>query len=469
MAAGPGIYRADSISPTSPLSTFSFTSADTSLSTSIPQSIVLPIYPQVGRHPGDIEDALSFYHSSFSYTTLTYATKINPWQSCLPQINDNLPCVRYAAVAVAQRQQAHMSNKPEGLAVLRLKAHALSIFASRLNELSFESGISTSLLLIALDYAETGYGNWTIHLRGAFRILEAHGGIVLAESRPNLRSQMAMLVWYDVNAALIARCGPVFPRRYLEALMMWQADDEWSILALNGLPDGMFLFMHDLAVAVAQPQDVRHDFVAEIHRKISEAEINIQGNRHLASMSQVWKLGLLLYCTRVFPELHTPFDTMATSQMDHDEDTIMDMTQPSPSTHTERDAHSLALQILDIVDAIPSHSNFQKQCLMPIVLAACEMTSEDLAHRGIALDYSERWKSRTGIWIFDSGLEFMRGVWARNEPGLDHASEREESKERKEESEKSEEVEPAVEDETRPWVPWTDIYPPGVEYGFLFG
>ncbi|ETI24556.1 hypothetical protein G647_03925 [Cladophialophora carrionii CBS 160.54] len=404
------------------------------------------LYPQIGQQPGDVGYALAFFHSCFAYTTLTFDVNVNPWRACLPSIHEDLPCVRYAAVALAQRQQAHFSGKPEGVSILKLKAKALSLFASNLNHLSFECGLSTALLLIALDYAETGVSNWTVHLRGACRILESHGGIRLAESRPNLRVQIAMLIWYDVNAALISRRGPVFPRTYLDALMAWQADDEWSILALNGLPDGMFLDMYDVAVAASQLDTIDSCTVESLRAKFLKAQIKEGAGKCQVLMSQVWRLGLLLYCTRVFSRASTPSSVVLQVIKDEEDfDTGLDLDIPAD---TQLEAHALATQILDLVSTIPPDSNFQKQCLMPIILAGCEMSATDSAHRKIAVEYSERWKQKTGIWIFDSGLEFLRTVWARNDV----------------------EIASGVEDGCRALqVPWTEVFLPSAGHGFLFG
>jgi hypothetical protein len=319
------------------------------------------------------------------------------------------------------------------------------MFANNLNTLPFESGISTSLLLIALDYAESGYSNWAIHLRGAYRILESNGGIACVECRPNLRSQIAMLIWYDIIAALISRSGPVFPRTYLEALMTWQSESEWSVLALNGLPDDMFIDMHDLAVAASHPDLVTHDYLTTLETKISTAEINAQGDQFLQSMSQAWKLGLLLYCARVFPDL----SIHATSPADADTDTdFTTYPAPAPATTTTAQAtcHALGQQILTITESLPPHSAFQKQCLLPIVLAACEMTDEDdQEYRRIAMEYGDRWKRKTGIWIWDSSAVFLNSVWSVNDALLE------------------------VDGLPRVTVPWTQVFSPGVEHGFLFG
>ena len=439
VVAGSSSCGEDSISSASP-SSWSVFSLGTSPVTATEQRFDLPLSPRLRYHPGDVEYGLGLFHSCFAHTTLTFPVKVNPWQACLPALHeDHLPCVRYAAVALAQRQQAHLHGKPEGASILRLKAQALSLFASNLKDLSFESGLSTALLLIALDYAETGVSNWTVHLKGAYRILETNGGILLAESRPNLRAQIAMLVWYDVNAALISRCGPVFPKTYLEALMAWQADDEWSMLGLNGLPDKMFLTMHGLAVAAADHDCVDSATVDFLQKSILEANYQEGADKYQGLMSQVWRFALLLYCSRVFSRSLTSSLTVVEL---HGEDTVATFTE----THLE--PHSLALQILKMVSQIPSHSNYQKQCLMPIILAGCEMTANDGTYRKIAVEYSDRWKQKTGIWIFDSGLEFMRGVWASNDV---------------ESAIKTEDVEEGIR------LPWTDVYQPSAGHGFLFG
>ncbi|KIV86299.1 hypothetical protein PV11_01917 [Exophiala sideris] len=415
--------------------------------------MVIPLSPHIRRRPGDLEDALSFYHSTFSYTTLTFPVSVNPWHAALNSIHDDIPCVRYAAIALAQRQQAHLRHKREGLAVLDLKAKALSIFATHLGDLSIESGVSTSLLLVALDFAMSGFDNWAIHLRGAFQILESNGGIRLAESRQSLRSQIVMLIWYDLNAALLSRRGPIFPRYYLETLMIWQRDMEWSILGLNGLPDRMFLDMYDLAVTAAQPECCTPEMTTAFEARILNSETKDQENTQIASMSIVWKLGLLLYCRRALSSDLTPHSDDTTTSTPDNADSRLHIDLRTP--------HTLACEILNIVADLPPDSNFQKQCLLPIALAGAEATSR--RHRRIAEDYCDRWKERTGIWIFDSVMTFMRGVWARNGSGVivlesqDHADE-------------DSSVSPCA--NIRSWsitVPWTEIYPRGVEYGFLFG
>lgn len=397
------------------------------------------ISPKVYRLPGDLEDSLSFYHECFSYTTLTFPVHINPWQSATLHINDNIPCVQYAAVALAQRQQSHLNGRHENLSVLRLKDRALSIFGTHLNDVSLESAVSTSLLLLALDYIESGYSNWVVHLRGAYRILESHGGIMVAKERPNLRSQIAQLLWYDVAAALLSRCGPAFPRTYIEQLMSWQSEDEWSMLALNGLPDDMFYDMYDLSVAATHPELLTPSQIPSFQSKIATTFIQTHGNEYFYAMSESWKLGLLLYCARVFP-------SAATQSLSSNPEPA----NPSPDSPLSIDMdpniwgnpHELAVRILEHVQSLPPHSSLQKQCLMPIMLAGCEVRPDEPELRQVVVDYGERWKQKTGFWLWNSGSEFLGSVWAANEHALMAG---------------------------QPSVSWTEVFPPSADYGFLFG
>jgi hypothetical protein len=400
----------------------------------------LVLSPSVCFNAGNIESSLSFFRSCFAYSTLTCNVGVNPWHACLPSIHEELPCVRYATVAVAQRQHAHLQGKAEGFHILDLKSKALAVFASQLTQLSVEAGLSTALLLIALDYAETGKSHWLVHLRGAHRILEIHGGIKLAESRPSLRAQIAMLIWYDVTAAMISRCGVVFPRTYLEALMAWQADEEWSVLALNGLPDEMFLHMQELAVAATHTTVPDLNRLREIMEKISTVEISSKLDRSQAIMGQVWRLGLLLYCVRVFPQIAPE----ALSPEDQNE-----IKSVKASSDLWCDPLLLATQILTMAAEIPPHNHCQKQCILPIILAACEIPASHQVYRNIVTDYGRRWREKTGIWIFDSGLEFMRSVWEKNECGFIIENDDDRRKDG--------------------WIPWTDVFTPSDGHGFLFG
>ncbi|KAK8196008.1 hypothetical protein M8818_007159 [Zalaria obscura] len=331
-----------------------------------------------------VRELLSFYESRFSVTTITFDADVNPWKACLPLVY-GVPCLLDAAVAIAKRHQAHLENRAEELEVLELKDRALCSFAANIGTLSCEAMVGASLLLIGLEYADTGLSNWETHIRGAYQMLEACGGTATAALNDGLRSQVTQLLWYDTATALFALRKPVFPRRYVEMLGQTQSRSSWSLLSLNGCPDSLFLPFYDAVSAAAQSEPILPGDAAALEMRLWTAEADAGGDEHLARLIDCFRLALLLYCSRVF--------------------------RTYPQSQTERDARrTLAEEILWLVSELPATSDLQKQCLMPIVLAGCEVDSFRL--RRIALDFCTRWGNRSGIWMIRTARAFLEKAWA---------------------------------------------------------
>ena len=194
--------------------------------------------------------------------------------------------------------------------------------------------------------------------------MEARGGIALAEQNSTLRSQVAMLAWYDMTAALLSRRGPVFPRRYTEALMEWRLTTEWSLLSLNGCPDSLFLELYDIAQAAANMNSFTPEQAASLEMRVWNAgpdPAEPSSNQHVAGLIDCWRLTLLLYCSRVF--------------------------RPDDNDEAET-RKTLAREIVCLVTNLPPRSAIQKQCLLPMVLAGFEVQAEPL--RFIVIDYHTR-------------------------------------------------------------------------------
>ena len=325
------------------------------------------------------------------------------------------PYLLDAITAVAKRQRSHLQpsnssttssssssspssfSSPEDYEVLQLKARSLSAFHADLTRPRSSNCrvlISTILVLISLEYAGSAYSDqWTIHLNGAYRIMETHGGVGLAEHDSTMRSQLAMLLWYDTTAALLSRNGPSFPRRYAEALMNWRRDSEWSLMALNGFPDSLFLDIFDIADAaaaartVAGPQKSASDnaVAQELEARVWNLKVDATADRDVAGLVDCWRLTLLLYCARAFRR--------------HEE------------SGAEARRAILAEEILWLVLSLPPDSMLQKQCLLPVVLAGCEMPAEKFRFRCIATEFCTRWNQATGLWVFSSALHLLERVW----------------------------------------------------------
>ncbi|KAJ5175041.1 uncharacterized protein N7482_000918 [Penicillium canariense] len=340
--------------------------------------------PDYFQLPFSTLEQIAFFTWTFSPVTLTYDIKANPWQACIPQI-EQAPFLLDAVRALAIRHRSHLEDTRESLSVLELKDKALSSFAQSIGMVPLEVGISASLILIGIDYTESAFGNWIVHLQGVHRMIEAAGGIQLGNGDMHLRAQIAQLVWYDTIIALLSRRQPVFPREYIECVLSWKSESQWSFLALNGFPDAAFPHMYEIAEAAAHASSLSEGHVAGLEMKLWLARFETeQGttDKDIAALTDCWRLGLLLYCTRVFHR----------------------------GEAARRKARVLAEEIMWLVHDIPADSNKQKQALLPLFLAASEM--ESFRFRRIAVDFCERWKKRSGIWLNQTAMELLETVWA---------------------------------------------------------
>ncbi|KAL9089635.1 MAG: hypothetical protein Q9165_005667 [Trypethelium subeluteriae] len=366
--------------------------------------------PEFFQLPSSTLEQLAFFTWRFSPVTLTYEIKANPWQACLPQI-DQAPFLLDAVRALAIRHRCHLEEIPEGLSVLELKDRALSSFAQSVSTVPLEVGISMSLILIGTDFAESAFGNWIVYLKGVRRMIEAAGGIQLGDSSMYLRAQITQLVWYDTIIALLSRNGLIFPREDVEYVVSWKSESQW-MLALNGFPDSAFLDMYDIAESAAQASSLSAGQATSLEMKLWLARFETEqgaADKEISALTDCWRLGLLLYCTRVF----------------HQGEAV------------KRKAYLLAEEIMWLVHELPPYSNKQKQTALPLFLAACEM--ESFRFRRIAMDFCERWKKVSGLWLSQTMIELVQTVWA------------------------------AVDDNPDKDVWWGDIVTPSSESGFLFG
>lgn len=101
-----------------------------------------------------VSEVLDFYRWRFSFVTLTFKVRINPWHMCLPMAFDN-PCLMDAIIALSRRYRAHLLDQPEELEVMHLKDRALSAFSSVLHSAHPATLVGTILTLIGLDVSST--------------------------------------------------------------------------------------------------------------------------------------------------------------------------------------------------------------------------------------------------------------------------------------------------------------------------
>jgi hypothetical protein len=232
----------------------------------------------------------------------------------------------------------------------------------------------------------------------------------LAESNPTLRCHIAMLLWWDVTAALLSRQGPVFPQHYLEKILSW-ADEypaEWTYMSLNGCPDRLMVGMYNLASHAPFADQLAAEDVCKLEscvlgvladgwsaRPAESVPVKVEAvddpavlsRPHSYSMTpylypsvsveksrvsrastptpgdwsgkliQCWKLSMHLYLLQVF----------------YRQDHFNECVGANDSRNRADERWNLAKSIISLILEMPIDSNMQKQCLLPVVLAGFEL------------------------------------------------------------------------------------------------
>ncbi|KAL1896365.1 hypothetical protein Sste5346_004750 [Sporothrix stenoceras] len=352
---------------------------------------------------------LNYYKVQFASLMLTFHVHVNPWHMSLPMAFD-VPCLMDGIVALGKRHRAHICQEAEDVDVLVLKDRALSSFRVSLHNTDTAALLATVLTLVTLEYTRTSYAHWGVHIAGAHRIMEAAGGVDIARNNAPLRSFLVMILWYDLITALVSRRPPVFDKEYLVSVMAWRSAHEWSLVGLNGFPDEIFDLIHDIACAsaMARHSPIPRATAADLERRLWVAEMDAN-NPSSSSLFDCWRQAMLLYCARVFGTgAHNPFSHAPSSNMTSDG-------FDAPLT-------SMAEGILAIVASMDPTSAMQKQCLLPVVLAASELGPHSTTHRALRADvegYCERWNHLVGLRMYLSALHFIRSVWVCRDHHVD--------------------------------------------------
>lgn len=215
----------------------------------------------------------------------------------------------------------------------------------------------------------------------------------------------------------------------MEILMTCRSNSNWSILALNGFPDELFGAIYDLASAASRGCD--EEEVSGLELRLSEFQFDAP-NEEISHLSSCWRLALLLYCERAVrtqSRAHSPSSNAVTHETGvpllsskHSERPSSFTTGIGSSPSTDQDRRKyLAEEIIWLVRELPPESAVQKQCLIPLTLAACEIGSdmEQLHFRIMAEQYCRRWSNLCGLRAFDAALGIMETVWQLVDNGLD--------------------------------------------------
>lgn len=213
---------------------------------------------------------------------------------------------------------------------------------------------------------------------------------------------------WDVTLAILSRKQLLLPLSYLETLMGYDDQDDWTFFELNGCPVELVMSMARLASLASTYEKVHalewvtfDTFPVEqeidrvqnwINPNDATAETIAQTNkdpdlqRNSYHCTEAWRHAILLYAHRVFYRPQTPARLRSI-------------------THLSR-------VVLDHVRCIPDTAIVQKQTLLPVFLAAAEVGDEDEATRSFVRRYCAHWSSTSRYSSFGTVAGMLERVWA---------------------------------------------------------
>lgn len=205
-------------------------------------------------------------------------------------------------------------------------------------------------------------------------------------------------------------------QRYLEFLVRWEKEDEWSFFDLTGCPRGLLVHLYELA-DLAKQREIASSMkwlsfdmtpVVEAEREIKawmndsmplsdadddheeepilneQAESQFHDHQDRYHCAEAWRYASLLYIERVF----------------------------KCGGHQKRRPRSISRLVrltLDHVRCGRRTSQIQKQLLLPVFLAGSEAKDEDM--RELVKEYCRFWAEKTRYEMFGSVPILLEEVW----------------------------------------------------------
>ncbi|KAF7559741.1 hypothetical protein G7046_g4404 [Stylonectria norvegica] len=357
------------------------------------------------------QPVLALYNQQFCVMPISHDCPNNPFRMRM-DFTESFTFLLHAILAISSHHLAKTSNCSS--LIEEMQKHwgtAIKLFSTALGHCNFLPLLDTLLILINIETTQSAYGIVDMHLRGAHELLLDSSAVQRCEQSPDLRAKLAMLIWWDVTASLIARREPRLPMSYLDTLAQYEDGDGWSFFALNGCPIDLVQAMYRLAKLASiyektaamewtifnrLPVDSIADAVKNYHNYESYnlddtagpgPDANARRNRF--HCIEAWRHAILLYVTRVFaPRL----DLLSIESVDHCTRVILDSTR-----------------------CIPAASTLQKQLLLPIFLAASEVGDD--SSRSFVREYCRHWSKTSHFYQFETVTALLEEVWNDWEEG----------------------------------------------------
>ncbi|CAI7632592.1 unnamed protein product [Penicillium crustosum] len=253
-------------------------------------------------------------------------------------------------------------------------------------------------------------GNWSTHLMRAHSVLQTHGG-PRALTTPRIRSQVAMLIWWDATLALISRQSPIMDQAYLDFLVRWEKQDEWSFFDLTGCPQQLLVHLFQLSELAKQCEvalsmkwltfnmtpitKIEHELIewkndtdspssdddSDLTEEDAIKQFHEQQDRY--HCAEAWRYALLLYLEYIFKGDRQRRSICVTR---------------------------LVRKTIDHIRCCRRTSQTQKQLLIPVFLAGSETSDDDMRH--FVKEYCAYWGEKSRYSMFNSVPVLFDEIWA---------------------------------------------------------
>ncbi|KAE8147898.1 fungal-specific transcription factor domain-containing protein [Aspergillus avenaceus] len=365
------------------------------------------------------EALLQMYDTEFCVLPITSDTALNPFR-CREPVSQGSKLLFHAILALCCRHLSQMTGtwsteeREHRSQAFKLLDHALQ--SDQLSRRG-HTLLDPLLVLFTLDCTLSASGKWTAYLTKALSILEACGGPSTLDNA-RIRSQVAMLIWWDATLALVSRHGTVFSQQYLEHLIRAEKSDRWSFYDLTGCPSDLVILVFKLAELAHQstiastmkwltldvtpiaeieaqlrawihplftmPRYEQADDDSSSNATLDEATFHAHQDRH--HCAEAWRYTLLLYIERIFR---------------------WDRSQPRPLS-----IPAIARLTLNHVRCCRRTSQTQKQLLLPVFVAGSETADDEM--RDLVRSYCRWWGERSRYNMFHSVPVLLEDIWSGN-------------------------------------------------------
>ncbi|KAH8810619.1 fungal-specific transcription factor domain-containing protein [Xylogone sp. PMI_703] len=359
---------------------------------------------------GKFESLLIMYDQNFCIVPLTGDVSSNPFRFRL-EASRGSQALLHAVLAVSCHHAGRLERRDNYLHFDVLSHHntAVKLYRDEFESCAGLQGaplLDTVMVLFLFNATQSAFSDWAIRISEVRQLLRLSGGAGMWVHDRRVQAQVVMLLWWDATIALLSRQGCILPYYYFESLLALEDDHYWTFFDLVGCPRELIVPLMQLANLAAENEkassmcetidlalvdEIQTSLIncknptLEIHDDILEE--HMQQNRDRWHCIEAWRYGLLVYITRVFR---------------------WDRKADPPSRLA-----TYARLVLEHVQACRRTAMVQKQMLLPLFFAGCEI--RDSFWRQSIREYCQYWGEICGYDLFRTASSLLEDVWVEQD------------------------------------------------------